>query len=85
MVGEFLLDPYMAHICGDPAQPGMIPFAVTNPIFVDADGDGQFRAAMSASRAAAVHDFWVPPQPGPHDCNPLAEVAPPPPAPTNSR
>jgi hypothetical protein len=74
MVGQFLLDPNMIHLCGDPAQPGMIPFAVTNPVFVDADGDGMFRAAMAASRAAAVHDVWVPPPVGPNDCNPLAAI-----------
>ena len=75
MVGEFLLSPGMVEICGNPAQPGMIPFAVTNPIFVDADGDGLFRADMSAPRAAAVHDVWVPPPVGPNDCNPLAAPA----------
>jgi hypothetical protein len=74
MVGEFLLDPNMVHLCGDPAQPGMIPFAVTNPVFVDADGDGVFRATMAATRAAAVHDVWVPPPIGPNDCNPLAGI-----------
>ncbi len=81
MVGEFLLEPGMVKICGNPTQPGMIPFATTNPIFVDADGDGKFRAQMMAARAAAVQDAWVPPQNGPHDCNPLSELVPPPPAP----
>jgi hypothetical protein len=82
MVGEFLLQPNMAAFCGNPAQPGMIPFAVTNPVFVDADGDGVFRAGMSAARAAAVHDTWVPPPVGPNDCNPLAGVRRPAPSPT---
>lgn len=76
MVGEFLLDPQLIMICGNPAQPGMIPFGVTNPVFVDADGDGIFRAAMMAPRAAAVHDAWVPPPLGPNDCNPLARQRP---------
>ncbi len=76
MVGQFLLDPGIVRLCGDPAQPGMIPFAVTNPVFVDADGDGVFRAGMSAARAAAVHDVWVPPPVGPNDCNPLAGLRP---------
>ncbi|HSZ82626.1 MAG TPA: CehA/McbA family metallohydrolase [Polyangia bacterium] len=81
MVGEFLLSPGMVQICGNPTQPGMIPFATTNPVFVDFDGDGKFRAQMNAARAAAVQDSWVPPQNGPHDCNPLSELVPPP-APT---
>ncbi len=81
MVGDFLLSPGMVSLCGNPAQPGMIPFATTNPIFVDADGDGKFRAQMMAARAAAVQDSWVPPQNGPHDCNPLSELVPPTPAP----
>jgi hypothetical protein len=72
MVGEFLLAPNLVELCGNPAQPGMIPFAVTNPVFVDGDGDGLFRASMTAARAAAVHDVWVPPPVGPNDCNPLA-------------
>jgi len=76
MVGQFLLDPGIVKLCGDPAQPGMIPFAVTNPVFVDADGDGVFRAGMSAARAAAVRDVWVPPPLGPNDCNPLAGLRP---------
>ena len=76
MVGEFLLSPNMVAICGNPARPGMIPFAVTNPVLVDADGDGMFRASMAAPRAAAVHDVWVPPPVGPNDCNPLARPRP---------
>jgi hypothetical protein len=72
MVGDFLLDPVLVNICGNPARPGMIPFAVTNPLFVDADGDGIFRASMVAARAAALRDTWVPPPVGPNDCNPLA-------------
>jgi hypothetical protein len=76
MVGEFLLAPNLVDLCGNPAQPGMIPFAITNPLFVDFDGDGAFRAAMSATRAAAVKDVWVPPPIGPNDCNPLAGTAP---------
>jgi len=74
MVGEFLLDPGMVQTCGNPAQPGMIPFAVTNAVLVDADGDGLYRAGMQASRAAAVHDHFVPPPDGPNDCNPLATL-----------
>ena len=81
MVGDFLLAPGMVKLCGNPTQPGMIPFATTNPVFVDADGDGKFRAQMTATRAAAVQDAWVPPQNGPHDCNPLSELVPTPPAP----
>jgi hypothetical protein len=77
MVGDFLNIPGVVQVCGNPVQPGMIPFAVTNPILVDADGDGQFRAGMSASRAAAVRDVWVPPQAGPQDCNPLSGNPPP--------
>jgi hypothetical protein len=76
MVGAFLLDPNLVALCNNPARPGMIPFAVTNPVFVDADGDGIFRAAMAGPRAAAVHDVWVPPPPGPNDCNPLAPARP---------
>jgi hypothetical protein len=76
MVGEFLLDPQFNFLCGMPARPGMIPFAVTNAVFVDADGDGIFRAALMAPRAAAVHDVWVPPPVGPNDCNPLARPRP---------
>jgi hypothetical protein len=72
MVGDFLLEPTLVELCGNPARPGMIPFAVTNPLFVDADGDGIFRAPMLAVRAAALHDRWVPPPTGPNDCNPLA-------------
>jgi hypothetical protein len=72
MVGDFMLEQGIIKICGDPASPGMIPFAVTNPLYVDGDGDGVFRAPMSAIRAAAVDDKWVPRPPGPSDCNPLA-------------
>jgi hypothetical protein len=77
MVGEFLLQKGLVDLCGNPAQPGMIPFAVTNPVFVDADGDGVFRAGTSAARAEAVHDTWVPPPVGPNDCNPLSVLRPP--------
>jgi hypothetical protein len=76
MVGEFLLAPNLVDLCGNPEQPGMIPFAITNPLFVDYDGDGAFRADMSVTRAAAVKDVWVPPPVGPNDCNPLAGIAP---------
>jgi hypothetical protein len=49
----------------------MIPFAATNAVIVDGDGDGKFRAAMAKPRAAAVEDLWVPPHLGPDDCNPI--------------
>ena len=42
MVGEFLLDAVHGRpVRQTPRSPGMIPFAVTNPVFVDADGDGR--------------------------------------------
>ena len=74
MVGDFLLDSGIVQLCGNPAQPGMIPFAVTNAILVDADGDGVYRASVQAARAAAVNDHWVPPPDGPSDCNPLSPL-----------
>ena len=77
MVGEFLLDPSLVQFCGNPAKPGMIPFAVTNPVLVDADGDGVYRAPMATARAAAVTDQWVPRPAGASDCNPLSSALPP--------
>jgi hypothetical protein len=71
LTGDFQLLPNIIDFCRNPAQPGMIPFAATNAVIVDADGDGKFRAAMAKPRAAAVEDLWVPPHLGPDDCNPI--------------
>jgi hypothetical protein len=78
MTGDFQLLPDIISLCRNPAQPGMIPFAATNAVIVDADGDGKLRAGMAKPRAAAVNDVWVPPHPGPDDCNPLEDRARPP-------
>jgi hypothetical protein len=82
LTGDFQLLPNIIDFCRNPAKPGMIPFAATNAVIVDADGDGKFRAAMAKPRANAVEDLWIPPHVGPNDCNPLeSRVRPPAPKP----
>jgi hypothetical protein len=39
--------------------PHFVPFAVANPIFVDADGDGRFRApGLPAAPPWAIRAAW---------------------------
>jgi hypothetical protein len=76
MVGDFLVQKVLVDICGNDANPGMIPFAVTNPVFVDADGDGLFKAETLRAPAPPLDDHGVPPPPYPADCDPTAPLRP---------
>ncbi len=74
MVGEYLTTKKASGYDCPPgaAGPGMIPFAVTNPVLIDADGDGRFRAVNQPITFPPAPDVWIPsPFPeGPPDCDP---------------
>ena len=64
-------DPLPADLVGDyltavQHTPGMMPFAIINPILVDANGDGQ--VSFTREHARMPTDFRAPPNAHPADC-----------------
>lgn len=75
LAGEYLPSDKGGKLCpnGEGAAAGMIPFAVTNPVFVDADGDGVWKGVRQPRVMPPVVDHYVhapDPSRDPADCDP---------------